>query len=269
MRVFINEKSLNSQYINVEEFESAVIVFTSLLNNLRNIDIPQIIYKDSYIENNNAIVGINFKASLHLLRDKFIRNSFINIVFNKMNPVEWRTEMKHSIEDSFLFNTIEYSDTTIGEISERVLIDVKNNYLLINFTESDFKNINLINVIKNGKTNIDVDCIDNNIDLETWIEEKYHLSRLSYRTDAKDPPTDLQTILRDRTEFKKTNIRSKDGRTVYVEINTNRYWYVDNLHFGLKAHLEVFSKNHKHIGESDLNGEINTSKRDKKKIFKE
>ncbi|BDI14472.1 hypothetical protein ANSO36C_02740 [Nostoc cf. commune SO-36] len=48
---------------------------------------------------------------------------------------------------------------------------------------------------------------------------------------------------------------------------TGMYWYVDNLHYGTAAHLEVFDKRGYHIGEADLQGDINTSKKDKNKTI--
>ena len=41
--------------------------------------------------------------------------------------------------------------------------------------------------------------------------------------------------------FEKTSFRVQ-GRIIYCELATGRYWYVDNLHFGEAAHLEVFDK---------------------------
>ncbi len=57
-----------------------------------------------------------------------------------------------------------------------------------------------------------------------------------------------------------------DGRTIYKERETGYLWYVDNLHYGKAAHLEVFDKTgNNHIGESDLEGNIDRAKSDKKK----
>ena len=56
------------------------------------------------------------------------------------------------------------------------------------------------------------------------------------------------------------------GRTIYEEKETGYLWYVDNLHSGKSAHLEVFDNTGKnHIGESDLEGKIDRTKSHKKK----
>lgn len=67
--------------------------------------------------------------------------------------------------------------------------------------------------------------------------------------------------------FEKTT-RTDQGRTIYRERNTGRLWYVDNLHCGKAAHLEVFNSTGKqHLGEADLQGNIDRSKRDTQKTI--
>ena len=92
-------------------------------------------------------------------------------------------------------------------------------------------------------------------------------SQLEYSFDSTKSPTDKQTILRDTTRFKKTANKCQ-GRVIYLESNTERYWYVDNFHEGEAAHLEVFDKTGKnHLGEADLDGNINYSKSDSDKTI--
>lgn len=70
--------------------------------------------------------------------------------------------------------------------------------------------------------------------------------------------------LKDETKFVKcTGINPVQGATVYKEKATGYYWYLDNLH---KTHFEVFDATGKrHIGEADLEGNIDYSKADKEK----
>ncbi len=46
----------------------------------------------------------------------------------------------------------------------------------------------------------------------------------------------------------------KKGRRVYLEQTTENYWYVDSLHYGPSAHLEIFDHTGNHIGEAALDG---------------
>ncbi|NES24400.1 MAG: hypothetical protein F6K41_37210 [Symploca sp. SIO3E6] len=115
---------------------------------------------------------------------------------------------------------------------------------------------------------IDLDGIDHQAALEHWLESKLKLSQVEYDQSSAVPPRDEQTILRDSRRFQKTTNRY-DGRAVYCEISTGRYWYVDNLHSGKAAHLEVFDKTgQQHLGEADLQGKIDESRCDQDKTLK-
>ena len=59
------------------------------------------------------------------------------------------------------------------------------------------------------------------------------------------------------------------GAQVYKK--DKKYYYRDTLHFGKKAHLEVFDRKGNHLGEADpLTGEIKPHSADsKKKLSKE
>lgn len=68
--------------------------------------------------------------------------------------------------------------------------------------------------------------------------------------------------LDDCQRFIKTN-KVLQGVTVYEEIGTKYYWYLDNFH---KTHYEVFDSDGKnHLGEADLNGNLDRTKKDKRK----
>lgn len=68
--------------------------------------------------------------------------------------------------------------------------------------------------------------------------------------------------LEDSTKFTKTAYVIQ-GAPVYQENSTKYYWYLDNFH---KTHYEVFDSNGKnHLGEADLDGNLDKSKKDKSK----
>ena len=70
--------------------------------------------------------------------------------------------------------------------------------------------------------------------------------------------------LLDTTRFEKcTGIDEIQGASVYREIETGRYWYKDMLH---KTHYEVFnSTGKKHLGEADMDGNLDENKKDTSK----
>ena len=204
----------------------------------------------------------------------------MNVCFNKLNPKEWRKEQVHSSTDSFdcLMINEQYkvvNDTSLAEIAERKLQNSSSTYLLLNFINSSFNlvhphitNCCLITIVKNNDVVncIKLDGLDNKSALENWLEHTFNLSCSVYDELSNDPPTDEQTILRDKQRFQKTSSRCH-GRAIYREVATDRYWYVDNLHGRKSAHLEVFNKAKTHVGEADIEGNIYECKRDANKLL--
>jgi hypothetical protein len=138
----------------------------------------------------------------------------------------------------------------ISEIAERMFSFKKNtNYLLLNMWETVearrevllvFKDAPHIKELPSGFARIPF--IANTNELEQWLKTN-HVQDFS---------------LQDRTKFRKTN-RVEQGQSVYLETETNHYWYLDNLH---KDEYEVFDSTGKHIGVAGLNGEIDYEKRE-------
>lgn len=282
MEIFINEVSLEGQFLTEAEFRESIKIFNSIFELINQKIKDKKTYKDDsniYV-NYEAIKGSNFKASLNQLKDKSLKRAFVNIVFNKSAPKEWRKERLHSLDDFFDYLTIDNQykdvcDTSLAEVAERKLQNDKQQYLVINFVKSSFNiehpNIYkccLITIIKNNneEKQIPIDGIDSLLALENWLEDKLSLSKLEYSSDTNVPPKDEQTILRDRERFQKTSYRFQE-RIIYCESNTGKYWYIDNLHYGKAAHLEVFDNKGFHLGEADLQGNIDTTKKDKDKTI--
>ncbi|BAZ33325.1 hypothetical protein NIES4074_58350 [Cylindrospermum sp. NIES-4074] len=285
MEIFINEVSLEGQYPTEAEFRDAIKIFIAIFE-LINLKLQN---KKLYKEDNiiylkyDAIRDSNFTASLNQIKDKSLKTAFRNIVFNKSNPQEWRQEQVHASSDFFDYLTVDsnyknVNDTSLAEVAERKLQNDNQNYLLLNFLNSSFKiphpEINrccLITIVKNNDiiNQICVDSIDNKLALEHWLENKFNLTKIEYPSDAPKPPRDEQTILRDTTRFRKTSSRCQD-RVIYYELITATYWYVDNLHNGQASHLEVFDRTGKnHLGEADLDGNIDVSKCDRNKTIED
>jgi hypothetical protein len=276
MEIFINEVSLEGQYATIIEFQEAVKAFNALLS-IINQKIKVKIYKESQLLiNYEAIKGSNFMRSLNKIRDKSLKRAFTNLIFNKLNPKEWRDKQVHSITDCFDYVTETKSqdvrNTSLAEVTERTLQHQESIYLLINFKNSQFVQNHptifkcfIIPIVKNNDENnpINLDCLDEKSALENWLKVKVNL----YDKSTNKPPTDEQTILSDDTQFEKTALICQ-GRNIYQELATHQYWYIDNLHYGKAAHLEVFDKIGKHIGEADLQGKIDYSKKDPNKTIR-
>lgn len=92
MEIFINEVSLEGQYLTDAEFKDAVISFKSIFDLLNKKIKQKVIYKEdsNLFVNYDAIRGSNFQQNLNQIKDKSLKLAFKNIVFNKLNPKEWR-----------------------------------------------------------------------------------------------------------------------------------------------------------------------------------
>jgi hypothetical protein len=101
MEFFINEASLEGQYLDQGQFVEAIKILRDILEIIKDLK-SYSIYKDSqiiiYCE---AIKDQNFQQSLNSIRDKSLKRDFINILYNKINPQEWRNNRLHSPEDNF------------------------------------------------------------------------------------------------------------------------------------------------------------------------
>lgn len=281
IEIFINEVSLKGQYSTQKEFEEALKIIKSifeLINLLKQQYIDKKTYSTKVLVNHESIKGNNFQSSLNQIKDKSLKRSIINMIFNKVNPKDWQEERIHSEQDNFDYvdgeNYKDAKNTSLAEATERQLISSDSKYLLINFIDSCFQcqhqeiiECNSISIVKNNDTQnqIQLDSIDKKVGLQNWLEVSCQLSQFNYDESYSAPPTDTQTILRDTNRFERTQSQY-DGRIIYKDKETGYLWYVDNLHYGKSAHLEVFDKTGRnHIGESDLEGNIDRAKSDKKK----
>jgi len=67
--------------------------------------------------------------------------------------------------------------------------------------------------------------------------------------------------LLDLLRFRRDN-RIQQGQRVFQEIATDYFWYLDNFH---KTHYEVFDRQGYHLGEADLQGQLDRNKADPRK----
>jgi len=263
MEIFINEVSLQEQYFSDVEFTEVVRSFTAIFFLINERIKKPRMYKSALFFNYRAIRGEHFQASFKKIRNRQLKDAFRNIVFNKLNPRDWQLERKHRSDDIFEVGSEVVTDTSIAELAERKLQDAELCGLLVNFIRSSFADRAFVDVVKNEQAPIAVDCVDNQTAMREWLG--FHLSLPPvYALNSKSPPRDEQTVLRDTTRFRITS-RIVQGNKVYREQRTGYYWYVEHLHCGRGAHLEVFDAQGKHVGEASLEGEIDFSEMDSSK----
>lgn len=94
----------------------------------------------------------------------------------------------------------------------------------------------------------------------------------TYDYTSSIPPRDDETILVDRTIFTVTQ-HSFQRRKMYKRVGTSELWYVDNLHYGRDAHLEVFNETTKkqkavsHIEKIDFFRNLTNAEKERVLLF--
>ncbi len=267
MEIFINECSLHEQFYDKQDFKSSIKVFLSIFNLINEKKIENEVFQEKslLLYGSNAIKNEIFLSSLKSLADKSLSNAVKNILFNKLNIKDWKDSQKHSPDDWFTYDDDIVTETSMAELAERKIQNEDLRGLLVNFQKSKFMGFSTIPIEKNDEQEIELDCIENKKLLEEWLEENFNLTAFEYDYSFDRVPTDKQTILKDKSRFKAASKPLQGGRKVFLEVSTKYYWYVDSLHKGKGAHLEVFDNNGNHIGEADLDGNISFEKNDPEK----
>ena len=260
MQIFVNELSLEGQYQTLAQFTEAIRIFTAIFDqiNLQTRQ-DQVLYDKVYL-NRDAVKSDLFVASFSQVRNRQLRVAFRDAVFNRPNPkpIDWRTEQQHSVDDLFECLEDDVANTSVAELSERIISQTTPLGLLINFKDSKFQPHNPITVVKNEQEDVSLPSVETVTQLQDWYERTFQLSQMEYADSSTVPPRDGQTVLRDGLRFKQTGKRFQ-GRMIYREAATGHYWYVDNLHFGLSAEIEVCDSVGDHIGVASIDGEVDYS----------
>src|SRR5688500_965698 len=160
-------------------------------------------------------------------------------ILNRTNVANWRENPIHSPVDSFVCGNLDVRDTSLAELAERKLRRGDLVAALINFPGSRYQSKLQLDVIKNEASTSQLSCVEHKSQLAAWLKDTLNLGVSDYDYDSNEPPKDQETVLRDVTRFRGAGL-FEQGRKVHLEIDTKHYWYVDNLHSGRAAHLEVF-----------------------------
>ncbi len=262
MQFFLNELTLQEQYLNGRDFEDAIVCFLSTAKKIQEIDYPKELLSDKKnLASFKPIAGKYFQERLKEV-DVGLRKRFKGFIYDISD--DWRKNQRHSVTDIFAIGTDNVTDTSAAEIAERKYADCISPSALLNFKGSTLQGRQSIIITKNGATTINIDCVESLKALIDWIS--HYQTEIAEPTNPYDfssasPPGDNQTILRQSGRFARTN-KVDQGRTVYREKRTGYYWCVDNFHRGSGSHLEVFDQRGEHIGESDLDGNVDINKKD-------
>ncbi|MDR2449221.1 MAG: hypothetical protein LBD52_04600 [Prevotellaceae bacterium] len=236
MEILINELSLTGQFDSTEQFLTDAL--WPFLKVMKEID-PEIntIYKKQDLWN----YRVTTTDTLHdvLLQRTDEARRLKSLMSCLLAEPYWESSQKHSPDYNYNCNNTNVCGQSIAEACER-------DRIVVSFTHPDFSARQLY-VSKAGTVR--------SIIIDNLFDESHYIAV------AKKRGITVPFSLKDTARFTKTS-RIEQGQPVYMEKITNYYWYKDNLH---KTHYEVFNSEGLHVGEADLGGNIDKSKRDTSK----
>lgn len=262
MEIFINERSLHSQFMEMQAVANAVASINRVLFRLVDVPLEKRVLFDPELYLRPTAQGHLFSGCLEQLPDKEVRLQFKRLLREHFSASSWRDEATQKV-CAYVCRAIDVRDTSIAELAERNLHG--NDGILLNFEFSDFSSEDCLTVVKEHNEAVVLHSLSSTAHLEQWAAAFPELGFGSYDPNGGRTPLDSETVLRDRSRFIKTKLKNQ-ARAVYLERATGLYFCVDNLH-EFAAHLEVFDAQGAHVGEANLNGVIDTGKADATKFL--
>lgn len=181
-----------------------------------------------------------------------------NILHQKLQRIglNWRDRSLHVSSCNYVlwnFERFEISqvvDTTLAEMTERMLAYPDHQYLLLNISQNPI-NRKCLPVFKDV---LQDDAFPRFAHIYIVTDkDEWRLWWNFYREKSGQ----TQFSLLDKSRFRKTSL-VQQGKAVYHEITTGDFWYLDNFH---KNEYEVFDMQGCHRGAADLDGKLNEKKK--------
>jgi len=194
-----------------------------------------------------------------LFENEYLQKPSTQLKISLQSATDWRTSAVQQAECSYVlwfleqFEVKAVSNSTLAEMVERILSQTTEKYLLLNLNQSIRINRQFLPVFKDCKH---ITGLPQFVHIELIADEKAF--QLWWEIYQKQEGKSHFSLL-NRQRFSRTHL-VEQGKTVYKEVSTSRYWYLDNLH---KDHYEVFNAQGEHIGIANLQGEIDYSKKEK------
>lgn len=266
MHIFINDCLLQNENLLFRHLEDEDLFFDSLKKTSLFFDV---IKKKRLEFSNKAPIKLYISSKViddffNFISQKDLENLF-RTQLSKITPTYWNDHsiQKQDCQYYFLDSTLcpptslLINNTSLAEAyeymyNERVLaLNLPNSVL------STQINLLILAVRSNSTGSKQIECVDNDSLLKEWIEQNLDSTQFVYDKKSDVPPADIQTCLRNKLRFEDTG-KTYQGRKIYREVSTDNQWYVDNLHFGRKAHIEVFDNKSNFIGEATIDGVLIT-----------
>jgi hypothetical protein len=233
MDILVNELSLTGQFHTTEQFLDTLLPVSTILKTIKENEDELYIKKDLWSRPVTAALSLD--RILKTKKDDIITR-FKSLL---QHTLFWEDNQKHSPKTVYIYNGIKVCGYSLSETCER-------DKIVVSFIHPEFSASQI--VVTKNKTAITIDNL---------FQEK------DYAVAAKSRGIIVAFSLRDSSQFTKVP-RTEQGQSVYRENSTGHYWYLDNFH---KDHFEIFDSEGIHIGIADLQGQVNTGKRDAAKRF--
>lgn len=263
MDLFINEWSFQSQFHEQRTFDRAVARLVHLIERARRAiqGKRDTIWRSDSLADVYAVRRVPLLSSMNHIGDREVLEAFKDVIFNKANPVSWESERHHQADVSYAWEREagtheDVCNTSMAELAERLCLDSKLHGCLLNLVGSPLAGRTRIVVIKAATTRVELWSFESEEALLPWLDKATGV--VPYPADAREPPRDEQTCLRNAEIFALVPNLMVQGRHVYRHGTRRWLYYVDNEHSGGSAHLEVFDRwGRRHLGEAFLeNGHL-------------
>jgi hypothetical protein len=262
IEIYFNEESIHEQFYDRASIHSALRIFLSVLNLIGEISAERRFFrKNDPLQFSKAARGEYLIATINRVTDLSLKQAIFGAWYNRLKAINWADERLHSSADFFTCAADDVTETSMAELAERTFCNATRVATLLNFPKSRYAKQDTVCITKNRSRACDLRCVDEEPSMAAWLNDVLSLRDFAYDYHSLQPPVDEQTVLRDHRRFVRTN-QVNGGRKVYKEVGTNYYWYADNLHFGQSAHLEVFDPDGIHLGEADIEGVLDETKKD-------
>jgi hypothetical protein len=253
MRGFLNEASIRED-LSV----SALRLIYEMTRELAATDLVQ-----GFFLNRQFFEDGEFKSKFNRLpfTDPQLKAIIRAMVFSSKHFNDWRSQRVSAIQHTYECVELSenFTDDSQCEAAEIKLQSISD-CLLLGASGSRWRQFQQLHFRIQGRDIASLESLVTRNQLFAFLAKQPDY----YNSATKDPPRDFQTVLiKDAARFVRTGKIERNGRRrVFMETATSYFYYVDNLHWGRAAHLEVFDSNEEHCGEADVaKGTIDRSKR--------
>lgn len=259
MEVFLNERSLHSQFRDLGGVSESLVGVNRVLARIVELKVKKRVFYDPRLYTSLATATRNFSSCLQHISDKDVIRQFMRLR-DRLELTNWRAEQLHAV-CSYVWDGQDFADSSVAELAERSL--QRRVGFLLNFSPSDFPSGHCIDILKDLSDPVTLHSVNSEGDLDQWCKSFPKLGLRQFDPTCGRPPLDEETCLLNTGRFQRMQgLRNKE-RQVYLERRTNLYFCVDSGHRGEDAHLEVFDARGNHIAVASLDGDnINKAKAD-------